>query len=410
MSKQASSQKTFGIRQAIPPAIVGAIVILVLVLLSVNATLQITTSLQQAISAGQQLDLESIGLWMFIGYAVFIVLTFAAGGFTAAYISTKDAAQRFDVSTAAGGLAGSLAIVALLPFIMFITPEVALEVAAGLIAFTGLATLGGIASAMLLGRGESQLWEVVRRTVHDIMRRPSVLAPALVFMALMAATDIALAALNPGDYAMLAAGFFIPLVMYSFAITGVVEGTRPGIGIKAALTRAVTQSKRVLLGFAVLAVAMAALAIIAYLILSASGDGLLALLFTVTDTGLGLTAPGALATSALMTAAIIIVMTLSFFPQLALADGRSTLGSLKGSLAFVRRNISGTYSFYALIAAFAVVAQLAILAIDLLVITVSTFAFDVTMAAPAIDVVTLSVMLAVIVAAQTHYYSLGKKA
>jgi hypothetical protein len=409
MSKQASSQKTFGIRQAIPPAVMGAIVIIVLVLLSVVAVFQITTSIQQAISAGQELDLSNISLWMFLGYLAFTAFTFLAGGFTAAYLSTRSADHRLDASAVAGGLAGTLATAMLLPIILVVTPEAAFEVAQGFVAFTGLAAIGGIVSAMLLGKGESRLWNVVKRTVHDATL-PSVLAPALVFMALIATADLALNSLNLGNYVMLATGFLIPLLMYSFAITGVVEGTRPGTGIQASLIRAVTRSKRVLLGFTVLTTLVAGLAIIAYLLLTASGEGLVTLLFTLTDTGLGLTTAGALATSALITVAIVAFMAIGFFPQLALTDGKSTIGSLKGSLAFVRKDISGAYSFYALIAASAVVAQLVIIVTDLVVAAVSAFVFDITVATPAIDVVMSAVVLAVAVAAQTHYYSLGKKA
>jgi hypothetical protein len=187
------------------------------------------------------------------------------------------------------------------------------------------------------------------------------------------------------------------LLLASFAITGATRSAGSKAGMIRLLTESVTHSKSVVLSMLAIAVPIALLGGAATLVLLQSDAGVL---------GLILTPLGAAAGSLVLGLIVLAVMALSFAPQAATLENKGPIQSLAASFRFARHNAAGVYSLFAVVAGGVVLLQIALVALE----TIVGLAVNVDAFLPAVDFFISLAVFTFAVAAQTHYYSPGKKA
>ncbi len=381
------------LRQAIPPAIIGAIITFVIMGMGVIALQDVLTGITQAASVSQA-DIDAELELMLLASFGLLLAGMAAGGFAAAYLSTRNLKERLEASVLTSGMSGVLSAMGWGGLVIIMSPESFVALPPAIAISAGIAALGGVANALLLGGDKSPLSKAFGKAIHDVTQRPIVYTAPFVFMGLLTLMGYALDGFVLADQnAMLAlniATALAALLLMSFALTGIVKAVN-GKHMAQVLRESVTSSKNVVLGFVVLAVPMVAVSIGALFLLMGSNE---ALLFIISPLG-------AIITTIILTAIMFAILGFGFLPQAAVLEKKgNALGALKKSFGFVRKNAAGVFSLYALIIAAVIVLQIATMVLEIL----ASMAADISILAPGMELVLSIVLVTLAVSAQTHYY------
>ncbi len=383
------------LRQAIPPAIIGAIITFVIMGIGFIALQEVLVGITQGAAMSQaslNAEMEMV-IIMFFGL---ILAGMASGGFAAAYLSTRNLKERLEASVLTSGLSGVLSSMGCGALVLIMSPESFVALPPAIAISAGIATIGGTANALLLGAGKSPLSKAFGKAVHDVTQRPIVYLAPLVFLGIMTLISYALEGVVLADSnAMLAIEIGIALaalLLMSFALTGIVKAAKGKQHMMQLLKESVTSSKSVVLGFIILSVPMALVGAGALLLLMSSDLSVIMFLFSPL---------GAILATLVLTTIMLVLLGFGFLPQAAvLGKHANAIGALKKSFAFVRKNAAGVFSLYALIIAAVIVIQVIVMVLELMV----SLAVDITIILPGLEFVLSIALITLAVSAQTHYY------